>query len=189
MKNAIYFVIVLIISIIALLIFKNINLSSKANYITIMNTNYILVKDIAPPIYFIENCSEKIEALKKIFKEKPITARLKYKASLISHLGEEEIIINGIIPKNDKEVFNIINNETIEKIKDKSILIYHGDNDDIIDVNQSIETYNKLKSIGATNIKLKIIKGDNHYLTSHAFKDRYLYEWLLKNTKGGTKWT
>lgn len=78
--------------------------------------------------------------------------------------------------------------ENLEKIKDKSILIYHGDNDDIIDVNQSIEAYNKLKSIGATNIKLKIIKGDNHYLTSHAFKDRYLYEWLLKNTKGGTKW-
>ena len=77
--------------------------------------------------------------------------------------------------------------ENLEKIKYKSILIYHGDNDDIIDVNQSIEAYNKLKSIGATNIKLKIIKGDNHYLTSHAFKDRYLYEWLLKNTKGGTK--
>ena len=123
MKNAIYFVIALIISIIALLIFKNINLSSKENYITIMNTNYILVRDIAPPLYFIENCSEKIEALKKIFKEKPITARLKYKAFLISHLGEEEIIINGIIPESDKEVFNIINNETIEKIKDKNILL------------------------------------------------------------------
>ena len=34
------------------------------------------------------------------------------------------------------------------------------------------------------NIQLKIIKGDNHYLTSHAFKDKYLYEWLEKNTKG-----
>lgn len=69
MKNAIYFVIALIISIIALLIFKNINLSSKVDYITIMNTNYILVRDIAPPIYFIENCSEKIEALKKYLKK------------------------------------------------------------------------------------------------------------------------
>ena len=77
--------------------------------------------------------------------------------------------------------------ENLEKIKNKSILIYHGDKDDIVDVNQSIEAYNKLKSIEATNIKLKIIKGDNHYLTSHAFKDKYLYEWLLKNTKGGTK--
>ena len=103
MKNAIYFVIALIISIIALLIFKNINLSPKANYITIMNTNYILVRDIAPPLYFIETCYEKIEALKKYLKEKPITARLKYKASLISHLGEEEIIINGIILKTIKK--------------------------------------------------------------------------------------
>ena len=151
MKNAIYFVIVLIISIIALLIFKNINLSSKANYITIMNTNYILVRDIAPPIYFIENCSEKIEALKKIFKEKPITARLKYKASLISHLGEEEIIINGIIPKNDKEVFNIINSETIEKIKDKNFIIINSKTALALDIN-----------IG-DNIILKLITKDGYY--------------------------
>ena len=151
MKNAIYFVIVLIISIIALLIFKNINLSSKANYITIMNTNYILVKDIAPPLYFIENCSEKIEALKKIFKEKPITARLKYKASLISHLGEEEIIINGIIPKNDKEVFNIINNETMKKIKDKNFIIINSKTALALDIN-----------IG-DNIILKLITKDGYY--------------------------
>lgn len=151
MKNAIYFVIVLIISIIALLIFKNINLSSKANYITIMNTNYILVRDIAPPIYFIENCSEKIEALKKIFKEKPITARLKYKAFLISHFGEEEIIINGIIPKNDKEVFNIINNETIEKIKDKNFIIINSKTALALDIN-----------IG-DNIILKLITKDGYY--------------------------
>ena len=151
MKNAIYFVIALIISIIALLIFKNINLSSKENYITIMNTNYILVRDIAPPLYFIENCSEKIEALKKIFKEKPITARLKYKASLISHLGEEEIIINGIIPKNDKEVFNIINNETMEKIKDKNFIIINSKTALALDIN-----------IG-DNIILKLITKDGYY--------------------------
>lgn len=151
MKNAIYFVIALIISIIALLIFKNINLLSKENYITIMNTNYILVRDIAPPIYFIENCSEKIEALKKIFKEKPITARLKYKASLISHLGEEEIIINGIIPENDKEVFNIINNETIEKIKDKNFIIINSKTALALDIN-----------IG-DNIILKLITKDGYY--------------------------
>lgn len=151
MKNAIYFVVALIISIIALLIFKNINLSSKENYITIMNTNYILVRDIAPPIYFIENSSEKIEALKKIFKEKPITARLKYKAFLISHFGEEEIIINGIIPKNDKEVFNIINNETIEKIKDKNFIIINSKISLALDIN-----------IG-DNIILKLITKDGYY--------------------------
>ena len=27
----------------------------------------------------------------------------------------------------------------------------------------------------------KIIENDNHFLTSHAFKDKYLYEWLEKN--------
>ena len=151
MKNAIYFVIALIISIIALLIFKNINLLSKENYITIMNTNYILVRDIAPPLYFIENCSEKIEALKKIFKEKPITARLKYKASLISHLGEEEIIINGIIPKNDKEVFNIINNEMVEKIKEKNFIIINSKTALALDIN-----------IG-DNIILKLITKDGYY--------------------------
>lgn len=151
MKNAIYFVIALIISIIALLIFKNINLSSKANYITIMNTNYMLVRDIAPPLYFIENCSEKIEALKKIFKEKPITARLKYKAFLISHLGEEEIIINGIIPESDKEVFNIINNETIEKIKDKNFIIINSKTALALDIN-----------IG-DNLILKLITKDGYY--------------------------
>ena len=151
MKNAIYFVIALIISIIALLIFKNINLSSKVDYITIMNTNYILVRDIAPPFYFIENCSEKIEALKKIFKEKPITARLKYKASLISHLCEEEIIINGIIPKNDKEVFNIINNEMVEKIKEKNFIIINSKTALALDIN-----------IG-DNIILKLITKDGYY--------------------------
>ena len=89
--------------------------------------------------------------MKKIFKEKPITARLKYKASLISHLGEEEIIINGIIPKNDKEIFNIINNETIEKIKDKNFIIINSKTALALDIN-----------IG-DNIILKLITKDGYY--------------------------
>lgn len=71
--------------------------------------------------------------------------------------------------------------QTLLPLKEKAILIYHGDNDDIIDVNESIQAYYKLKSIGAKNIELKIIKNDNHFLTSHAYKDNYLYEWLEKN--------
>ena len=70
---------------------------------------------------------------------------------------------------------------TLSKIKDKAILIYHGDKDDVIDVSKSIEAYNKLKSIEAKNIEQKIIENDNHFLTSHAFKDKYLYEWLERN--------
>ena len=153
MKNAIYFIIVLIISIIILLIFKNININLpySISYINIMNTNYMPVRDDAPPLYFIENYSEKIEILKKIFKEKSITARLKYKASLISYFGEEEIIINGIIPKDDKEVFNIINNDAIEKIKYANYIII------------SSKTALALNIDIGDNIILKLITKDGYY--------------------------
>ena len=74
--------------------------------------------------------------------------------------------------------------QVLMNVKDKKILIYHGDKDDVIDVSQSVNLYDKLKKICATNTELKIVKNDNHYLTSHAFKDKYLYEWLDKNIKG-----
>lgn len=69
----------------------------------------------------------------------------------------------------------------LEKIKNKNILIYHGTCDDVIDVSESINAYNKLRKIGVKNVQLKLIQDDNHYLTSHAFKDKYLYEWLKEN--------
>lgn len=72
-------------------------------------------------------------------------------------------------------------NQTLLPLKEKAILIYHGSDDDVIDVNESISAYDKLKSINSTNIELKIIENDNHFLTSHAFKDKQLYEWLEKN--------
>ena len=72
-------------------------------------------------------------------------------------------------------------NQTLKPLKEKAILMYHGSADDIIDVNESIRAYNKLKNINTKNIELKIVENDNHFLTSHAFKDKYLYEWLKKN--------
>lgn len=74
--------------------------------------------------------------------------------------------------------------QNLEIIKNKAILMYHGDEDDIVDVSESINSYKKLKDIGASNVELKIIEKDNHFLTSHAFKDKYIYEWLNKNIKG-----
>lgn len=71
--------------------------------------------------------------------------------------------------------------QTLLLLKEKAILIYHGNNDDVIDVSSSTQAYDKLKNIGSTNVELKIIENDNHFLTSHAFKDNYLYEWLEKN--------
>lgn len=74
--------------------------------------------------------------------------------------------------------------QNLKLIKDKPILIYHGDRDNVVNVNESINVYNKLMAIGASNVELKIIKNDNHFLTSHAFKDKYIYEWLEKNIEG-----
>lgn len=73
--------------------------------------------------------------------------------------------------------------QNIEKVKNKKILMYHGDKDDVIDVNVSIKTYEKLKDGNAKDVELKIINNDNHFLTSHAFKDQYIYEWLEKKVK------
>lgn len=72
-------------------------------------------------------------------------------------------------------------NQTLLSLREKAILIYHGGNDDIINVEESIIAYDKLKNIDSKNVELKIIENDNHFLTSHAFKDKYLYEWLEKN--------
>ena len=71
--------------------------------------------------------------------------------------------------------------KTLLPLKEKAILMYHGSADDVIDVNESIQVYDKLKNIDSKNIELKIIENDNHFLTSHAFKDKYLYELLEKN--------
>lgn len=65
--------------------------------------------------------------------------------------------------------------QNIEKVKNKKILMYHGDKDDVVDVNVSIKTYEKLKDGNAKDVELKIINNDNHFLTSHAFKDQYIY--------------
>lgn len=66
-------------------------------------------------------------------------------------------------------------------IKDNPILLYHGDKDDVVNISESKNAYNKLKKVGANNIELKIVKDDNHFLCSHAFKDKYLFEWLERN--------
>ena len=71
--------------------------------------------------------------------------------------------------------------QTLLPLKEKAILIYHGSNDDVIEISKSIQDYNKLKNIGTKNMELKIVKNANHFLSSRTFKDEYLYEWLEKN--------
>lgn len=71
--------------------------------------------------------------------------------------------------------------QTLLPLKEKAILLYHGSDDDVIDVNESILAYEKLKNIGSKNIEFKMIENENHFLTSYAFKDKDLYEWLENN--------
>lgn len=162
MKKKIYFLVsiifFIIIALIILFIFKYFNINSETSIsdINIMNTNYMPVRDEALPLFFIENYKEKIEILEKVFKEKPITARLKYKAVLVSHLGEEEIIINGIIPKNDMEIFNINLtdkniNASIEKIENNNYIII------------SSETALSLNINIGDRVILKLITKDGYY--------------------------
>lgn len=99
-----------------------------------------------------------------------------------NYIMQRHEIFRGIISVSGRIMLPIKQN--LEMIRNKAILICHGDKDDVVDVNESIDAYNKLKDIGASNIELKIIENDNHYLTSHAFKDKYIYEWLNKNLKG-----
>lgn len=70
--------------------------------------------------------------------------------------------------------------ENIDKIVNKSFLIYHGTDDDVIDCKNSIEIYDKLIENGAKDVEIKLIKGGNHYVCSTAYKDPYLYKWLVK---------
>lgn len=91
-------------------------------------------------------------------------------------------MFKGIISVAGVPMFTLT--DTLVNVKDKAILMYHGDKDDVVDVNVSINSYNKLKGLGAKNITLKVVENDNHFLTSHAFKDKYLYEWLNKIYKG-----
>lgn len=48
--------------------------------------------------------------------------------------------------------------QTLLPLKEKAILIYHGSNDDVIEISKSIQDYNKLKNIGTKNMELKIGK-------------------------------
>ena len=65
--------------------------------------------------------------------------------------------------------------QNLQIIKNKPILMYHGDKDDIVDVSESINIYNKLINIGSNNIELKVIKNDNHFLKVFLFLSSSLF--------------
>ena len=144
MKKKVIFII--FISFIAsLMLFFNLDRKQiYDNYISIMSTNYMAVRDEAPPEYFIDNYKQKKENLSKMFDEKDLSAVLKYKALIISYLGEEEIILNGV------EKNNIFNINALENIKNNGVII-------------SKKTSKNLNVEIGDSVILKLITKDGHY--------------------------
>ncbi|OEJ16174.1 hypothetical protein BFL38_12095 [Brachyspira hampsonii] len=119
--------------------------------INIMNSIYKESRDYILDDYYIFDYSQKEQKLREIFKSSPITSRLKYRASLISHLGEEEIVINGIDIKNDNEVFGILNNHTLENFNADNSIIISKSAASVLDVNTN------------DTVILKLITKTGHY--------------------------
>lgn len=147
---------------------------TNISYINIINKNYIDLRDEAPPLYFIYNNKEKINILENIFEKDKITSRLKYKSTLISHTAEEEIIVNGIYPKNDKYVFGVINNDEVNEMNmyDNSIII-------------SDSTAKALGVDIGDNIILKIVDKNGYYNANEyriiSINNRLEYDYALVN--------
>ena len=152
--NIIVCFISIIITFIALfsLNYLNVNNSNTSlSNINIMNTNYKESRDYILDDYYIFDYSQKEEKLKELFQSSPIASRLKYRASLISHLGEEEIVINGIDIKNDNEVFGILNKFTLDNFDPNNSIIISKSISSVLDVNTN------------DTIILKLITKTGHY--------------------------
>ena len=142
MKKKVIFII-FISFIVSLMLFFNLDRKQTYdNYTSIMSTNYMAVRDEAPPEYFIDNYKQKKENLSKVFDKKDISAILKYKALIISYLGEEEIVLNGVEENN---IFGIN--------------IYEKNNGVII----SEKTSKNLNIEIGDSVILKLITKDGHY--------------------------
>ena len=140
-KKVIFYVFISFIA--SLILYFNLDKpQTYANYTSIMNTNYMAVRDEAPPEYFIDNYKQKKDNLLKVFDKKDVSAILKYKALIISYLGEEEIVLNGVEENN---IFGIN--------------IYEKNNGVII----SEKTSKNLNIEIGGSVILKLITKDGHY--------------------------
>lgn len=137
-SNILVCIISFVVTLIALLImnyFNNSDPNTSLSTINIMNINYKDLRDYALDGYYIDGYKEKEQKIKELFKSKYITSRLKYRASLISHLGEEEIVINGINIKNDEEVFNILKDSTLDNFDTNNSIVISKSIASVLDVN------------------------------------------------------
>lgn len=105
-----------------------------------------------------------------------------------NYLIERPELFKGIVSVSGGIMLPI--DATLNLLKDKPILMYHGRKDDIVDVSYSINAYNKLVELKAKDIKLRILENANHFLSDEVFTDPNLYEWLKNKSleeKGRTR--
>lgn len=68
------------------------------------------------------------------------------------------------------------------KVKDIPIRIFHGLLDDVVDVNESVKIYKKLKPC-STDIELTIFDDANHDSWTRVYDNPEIYEWMMKQVK------
>lgn len=64
-------------------------------------------------------------------------------------------------------------------IKDKPIWLAHSKTDDVAEFQQSMHLYNRLISLGSTNVKTTWIEEYKHDITLPIYQDSEVWEWLL----------
>lgn len=72
------------------------------------------------------------------------------------------------------------------KLKDTPIRIFHGLQDDVVNVDYSIDIFNKLKKCNK-DIKLQIFDDAFHDSWSRVYDNLEIYEWMLKQKKNASE--
>jgi predicted peptidase len=70
-------------------------------------------------------------------------------------------------------------------VPDIPIWVFHGDQDDVIPVNESIGAIARLQQLGRTNVKFSIYPGVGHNSWEKAYAEPKLIPWLLKQRREG----
>lgn len=71
-----------------------------------------------------------------------------------------------------------------EKIKSLPIWAFHGDADDVISVNHTLNMVEALKAAGASRVRMTIYPGVNHNSWTRAYEEPELATWLLEQRRG-----
>ena len=98
-----------------------------------------------------------------------------------NYLIERPELFKGIVSVSGGIMLPIQQNLNI--IKDKPMLMYHGEKDGIVGVQNSLIAYEKLRQINAEDIELRLLPYANHFLSDDVFQDQYMYDWLKQKSK------